>query len=86
MPDGNDLEPVQTSSADLHCGMWALLGSLRAQLPRAVAPPTTSELRRLFGRLASTADNFYVDDIDAVLREWGLSRGLSLSLGVVVEG
>ncbi|KLU87850.1 hypothetical protein MAPG_06841 [Magnaporthiopsis poae ATCC 64411] len=85
-PDVNDLELVQTSTEGLLCGMWALLGSLQAQLPPAVAPPTTSELRRLFGRLASTADNFYVDDIDAVLREWGLSRGVSLNLGVVMEG
>ncbi|KAL8303891.1 hypothetical protein RB597_004729 [Gaeumannomyces tritici] len=93
-PDGGDLHPVQTSSAGLHCGMWALLGSLEAQLPRvaaaasasASAPPTAGELRGLFKRLASTRNNFYADDIDAVLREWGASRGLSLSLGVVVEG
>jgi hypothetical protein len=99
----NGYEVIPTSSQGLRCGFYAAINSLVAQHPdiatsnQTLAPPTIDDLMEVFrspeftqwqaGFSLSNEDNFYVDQVAAVLHFWADTyRDHNVQLGYVLQG
>jgi hypothetical protein len=81
---------IPTSGSNLECGLYALINSIRSQLP-SEAPPSIDELhtilnspdmlQRMSDAGVTDMQNLTVDHVAGVLQIWGQERGLSLQLG-----
>ena len=94
-PNGCDI--IDTSGADMLCGLYAIEKSFRNQFSDLSAP-TKDELIRVLpqatrmaknnglGEEWTNSDNFRVDQLELILRAWASDRhpGLNLRLGYVL--
>lgn len=92
-PKGHEL--IETSSSQLECGLHAIILSVRHQTKCGFPVPTLTELRAV-QRTESVAlafaavdmlnrDNFTVDQLAAILYQWGCEKKLNMQLGCITE-
>ncbi|KAL8790155.1 MAG: hypothetical protein Q9195_006482 [Heterodermia aff. obscurata] len=87
-------QTIETSAEGLLCGWHAVILSMSAQHPMLPCP-ALEELIEIFEQqsmetalwfLMENTNNFSVDQVAAVLTDWGWERGLNLRLGYLEEG
>lgn len=81
-PHGHERLP--TSSTGLHCGLYAIIESVKAQMPH-LPVPTLVDMQRIIGTVTSDPNNFQAEDLHLTLRRWAEEQQLqqSLQLGII---
>jgi chromosome segregation ATPase len=75
---------LPTSSTGLHCGLYAIIESVKAQMP-LLPVPTLSDLQRIISTVTEDPSNFQAEHLHLTLRKWAEEQQVqqSLQLGII---
>ncbi|RKU46638.1 hypothetical protein DL546_007676 [Coniochaeta pulveracea] len=81
-PHGHNRLP--TSGDGLHCGLFAIIESVEAQMPH-LPVPELSDLQRIIGTVTDDHNNFQAEHLHLTLRQWAEEQHIqqSLQLGII---